>query len=165
MLHGVLRPRAQMIYGSTSITYKVMKRREVRSVLQSSGYKIGMKNPNPVEYSNQASNRPLLFVGSGDLSVLWTRKMETTFCSVGTTAADESREDEEAEEKEECDDACSDRLDIGGRLSEDTEGTIVGVASIFPVPVVTNGVVLSPIDKLSQRDIGVVPKGMERLEA
>jgi len=115
-------------------------------------------------HSSQTSNWSLLVVGSGNLGVLLTRETESTLCSVGTITAEELREHEEEEEEEECDDTGPDRLDIGGGFIEGAQKSVVGVASIFPLPVAIDCVVLSPIDELRQGDIPVVPEGVESLK-
>jgi hypothetical protein len=60
------------------------------------------------------------------------------------------RENEEAEEEDECDDRCPGGLDVGGVVLKDTEWSIVGVANVFPFSVVANDVVLySDMDQIS----------------
>jgi hypothetical protein len=71
-----------------------------------------------------------------------TWKTEPTLCFVGTITAEELREHEEEEEEEECDDTGPDGLDIGGRFFEGAQESVAGVASIFPLPVAVDGVVL-----------------------
>jgi hypothetical protein len=68
--------------------------------------------------------------------------------------ANKLREDEEEEEEEECDNTGPDGLDIGGRFAEDTQRCIVGVASVFPLSVVVDSVVLySGMGYMSVREI------------